>query len=298
VIRCSPTHADGLALLWRPTAQMSSLEGVQQRHLVSSELYKEDVLESDHQAAWGSFYDKETKSWGYACCRGMSRRQPCLLRAAPEAAAASAAPARRRRREDSSDSDSPRRRGEPAKARSVDWSSFPSELSPPSPGGRHGAALVERVVRFGVGAWQREVEEASAESQGPPAPELAAFRSADALRQAQEALAPLLLQLRAGTVEASVLSRLGEMVALAAEREYAAANQVYMELTVGNKKWQNVVAGAQGLHNKGASIKLIAQSKLNVFDTDPAAQKYIIALRRLIQFLQYKRPNEDVSKHM
>jgi len=88
------------------------------------------------------------------------------------------------------------------------------------------------------------------------------------------------------------------MLALAAEREYAAANKVYMELTMGNKRWQNVMAGAQGLHNKGASIKLIPQSKLNAFDSDPAAQKYIIALRRLIQFLQYKRPNEDVSKHM
>mmetsp|Transcript_87489 Transcript_87489/g.276457 ORF Transcript_87489/g.276457 Transcript_87489/m.276457 type:complete len:274 (-) Transcript_87489:51-872(-) len=273
---------------------MSGVEDAQ-RHLVSSDLYREDALEADHQAVWGSFYDREAKRWGYACCQGTSRHQPCQLQ---EASGEPAKPKRKKARDDSSDSDSPRRRKEPPKEKTIDWSSAPMELPSPSPNARDDAALIEQVVRFGVGAWQREVNSCSTEGQGPPAPELAAFSSADALRQAQEALGPLLLQLQAGRVEAGVLSRLGEMLALAAEREYAAANKVYMELTMGNKRWQNVMAGAQGLHNKGASIKLIPQSKLNAFDSDPAAQKYIIALRRLIQFLQYKRPNEDVSKHM
>lgn len=275
---------------------MSAHEGAQ-RHLVSSDLYKEDAPDGDHQAVWGSFYDKEAQSWGYACCRGTSRHQPCQLRS-EEGQADEKPSKKKKKRDDSSDSDSPRRRQEKPKEKTVDWSSAPAELPPPAPSGRDDAALLGQVVRFGIGAWQREVDGAAADGQGPAQPETAAFRSADALRQAQEALAPLLLQLEAGRVEASVLSRLAEMAALAAEREYAATGRVYLELTMGNKRWQNVVAGAQGLHNKGACIKLIAQSKLNAFDLDPVAQKYIIALRRLIQFLQYKRPNEDVSKHI
>lgn len=101
-----------------------------------------------------------------------------------------------------------------------------------------------------------------------------------------------------GDVDEGVLAHVSEMASFAEEREYTAANKVYMELTIGNKKWQNVLAGAQGKHNKGASIKIIPQSTLTAYDSDPAVQKYIQALRRIIQFLQLKRPNPDVSKHM
>lgn len=262
-----------------------------QRHLVSSDLVREDLLQGGHSAVWGSFYSREEQRWGYACCRGLERQVRCRAEAKAEAEAEGPGRRRRARRraEDSSDSE-PRR----AREQRVDWSDAPTELAP---AGRGAAALVEHAVRFAVGLWARELEGLQGGA-GPEAPELQPFRSEDALRQAREALGPLLLQLRGGAVDGEVLARLGEMVRLAAGREYAAANRVYMELTVGNKRWQNVVAGAQGLHNKGASIKLIPQSKLNAFDSDPAAQRYILALRRIVQFLQYKMPNADVSKHM
>lgn len=269
---------------------------VSQRHLVSSELFREDQLEANHEAVWGSFYDVNFECWGYACCRGTARSQPCTTaKAAGGPASEGAKQPRRARRGDSSESESPRRvQGSGGAA--VDWSAAPSELLPPgSAGEQQAAVLIEHIVRFAVGAWQRELNTTPGMD---GAPENKAFGSAEMLRQAQEALTPLLKHLRTGAVEGSVLARLREMLELAAAREYAAANKVYMELTVGNKRWQNVVAGAQGLHNKGASIRLIPQSKLNAFDCDPAAQKYILALRRIILFLQYTWPNEDVSKHM
>ena len=41
--------------------------------------YEEDLLESGHTAVWGSYFDEETKKWGYACCKITERYKPCPL---------------------------------------------------------------------------------------------------------------------------------------------------------------------------------------------------------------------------
>lgn len=278
---------------------MTAEKGASQRYLVSSDLVKEDLLEADHKAVWGSFYDRETRRWGYGCCRGTDKGQPCVVAAAAAAAEqieeqSAASQRKSSRRDDSSDSAENRRRTARVRerdAQAIDWSSAPSELLPP--GDDVGAAaLIEHVVRYTVGAWQRELGNVNANGRAPQNPQGVAAevsQNAELLKQTRDALTTLLQQLSRGKVESSVLAQLRDMLSYAVSREYAAANKVYLELTMGNKRWQNVVAGAQGLHNKGAKITLIPQSKLNAFDSDPAAQKYILGLRRLIQFLQDRK---------
>jgi pre-mRNA-processing factor SLU7 len=39
--------------------------------------YDEDVLEINHSAVWGSFYNIETKQWGYGCCKSVIRNSYC-----------------------------------------------------------------------------------------------------------------------------------------------------------------------------------------------------------------------------
>lgn len=41
--------------------------------------YAEDVHVLGHSSVWGSFFDKESKMWGYNCCQGTQRDSPCQL---------------------------------------------------------------------------------------------------------------------------------------------------------------------------------------------------------------------------
>ena len=43
--------------------------------------YEEDVHEGGHSQVWGSYFDIESKQWGYACCRLTDRRERCPLNA-------------------------------------------------------------------------------------------------------------------------------------------------------------------------------------------------------------------------
>ena len=39
--------------------------------------YPEDIHEKGHSEVWGSYFDMESKRWGYACCRCLERGEPC-----------------------------------------------------------------------------------------------------------------------------------------------------------------------------------------------------------------------------
>eukprot|EP00918_Siedleckia_nematoides_P103113 GHVU01225102.1.p1 GENE.GHVU01225102.1~~GHVU01225102.1.p1 ORF type:complete len:512 (+),score=134.16 GHVU01225102.1:104-1639(+) len=39
--------------------------------------YEEDVCEYGHSSVWGSWYDRETDRWGYACCKSGQRMREC-----------------------------------------------------------------------------------------------------------------------------------------------------------------------------------------------------------------------------
>ena len=39
--------------------------------------YEEDILEENHTAIWGSYYDRKSGQWGYACCWSVLRGSYC-----------------------------------------------------------------------------------------------------------------------------------------------------------------------------------------------------------------------------
>lgn len=41
--------------------------------------YPEDVHENGHLEIWGSFFDLQTKRWGYACCKSTERGSRCPM---------------------------------------------------------------------------------------------------------------------------------------------------------------------------------------------------------------------------
>lgn len=58
---------------------------------VCSLLYIENQLEAGHSAIWGSFYDRESNKWGYACCQLVKRGQLCPRRGAVDGGPAESA---------------------------------------------------------------------------------------------------------------------------------------------------------------------------------------------------------------
>merc|ERR1719215_592347 len=73
---------------------------------LATSMYREDFHPLGHQSVWGSWYDAESKTWGFSCCKIRQRKQRCPL--APEvpelaAAASTAEPRGKRRRKGNKD---------------------------------------------------------------------------------------------------------------------------------------------------------------------------------------------------
>jgi pre-mRNA-processing factor SLU7 len=51
--------------------------------------YEEDVLEGNHTAVWGSYFDRNNRQWGYACCWSVLRGSYCTGEAGKKALVAS-----------------------------------------------------------------------------------------------------------------------------------------------------------------------------------------------------------------
>ncbi|OII73989.1 uncharacterized protein cubi_02791 [Cryptosporidium ubiquitum] len=50
------------------------------KNWIKSELYEEDVLIGNHSSVWGSYYDLNTKKWGFKCCNSTKRSSVCSTR--------------------------------------------------------------------------------------------------------------------------------------------------------------------------------------------------------------------------
>lgn len=182
---------------------------------------------------------------------------------------------------------------------SMDWGNAPAAFLPATEF-EGPAAFVEHFVRWAIGEWSRNLqEEGSAGSHCfAGTPDAKSFASPESLQQAKAMLAPLLEQLHHGSVSKDVLDRLNKMVLQAECREYAAASQTYLALTMGKKLWNNGLATFTSQQQHGGSVKMKTYDPLTLYDSDPVAQKYMQGLRRIISFTQVVRPNADASKHM
>lgn len=47
------------------------------KNIMKSELYEEDVFIGNHSSVWGSYYDPDTKKWGFKCCKNTKRNSIC-----------------------------------------------------------------------------------------------------------------------------------------------------------------------------------------------------------------------------
>lgn len=239
-----------------------------------------------HSAVWGSFYDAEARRWGFACCRGTVRGEACPLRAAeavdhaePEAEA----------------EDGPE--NAVAVANRAEWNArrLLDRAPPLSLGTRDASACNEDYLKDFILYWFHAWTNA-ADGDGP---------DAKAVQQTREALTPLLQQLKQKAVPQDLLGRLASFAELATEREYSKANDVYVGITIGKALWHSHLdLGQQRAHWGGGSNLRTMQKQViekdnknaTLFDTDPAVQRYVHALKRLVTFMQRAQPSHDPSK--
>lgn len=108
----------------------------------------------------------------------------------------------------------------------------------------------------------------------------------------------LLRKARSTELSKDTLEKLEKISALAAEREYQAANEVYVELTVGHGKWHGdlSVKGMTGCAKAPRNGFMVKKDVAGFLDSE-AAKDYMFCLKRLVALAQLIRPNTDLSKH-
>eukprot|EP00933_Yihiella_yeosuensis_P071676 TRINITY_DN7990_c0_g2_i1.p1 TRINITY_DN7990_c0_g2~~TRINITY_DN7990_c0_g2_i1.p1 ORF type:complete len:424 (-),score=105.70 TRINITY_DN7990_c0_g2_i1:111-1292(-) len=299
---------------------------------ITSTLYDEDVLEAGHTSVWGSFFDSGSKRWGYSCCLSLRRHRRCVFAAKIENQNWL-----RMDRSSRSSSGSGSRSGveqnfgeyEPPPL-FVCWHKPPEIL-------RERSEFMEKehfiahFLRFLLGQWRQMISKDALNASEP------VFRSKEILRQTEDALAPLvqiyedsrlisiareeeqnekerlLRNFKAGSnavlkhggqaradqpQEMGMTERFEQMALCAFQRDYAAANQHYVKLTIGSKKWHQPYHGGEGKMNVGFKVHKVQASALQKFDSDETVNNYVRAFRRALLFCQYLRPNDDISKHI
>merc|ERR1719253_968958 len=92
---------------------------------------------------------------------------------------------------------------------------------------------------------------------------------------------------------------------LTMQKEYLKANDVYIGITIGKALWHSHLdLGEQRAHwGQGCNLRTMQKQivekdhkNATLFDTDPAVQRYVHALKRLVTFMQSVQPSADPSK--
>lgn len=193
-------------------------EPVVEHHFLPSTLYTENVFNKNHTSVWGSWFDKDSKRWGYSCCHETNRGCSCTIaekkaaekaavieekrRAAAEAAKAAVLAGRppepvnrdvgeaSASENDSSTDDEIRWR----RVNKIKWDDPPGQLKPRDEVPDATEFLVH-FVRYFIGAWERE--EATGYS-GFTDIQLQKFKANKALESVKTHVSPLLVRINKG----------------------------------------------------------------------------------------------------
>lgn len=71
--------ASGLILTKTHSEPVAKSKDNANHRVVIRSRYREDVFEHGHTAVFGSYYDRETGSWGYRCCKVLRKCSRCTV---------------------------------------------------------------------------------------------------------------------------------------------------------------------------------------------------------------------------
>jgi pre-mRNA-splicing factor 18 len=112
-------------------------------------------------------------------------------------------------------------------------------------------------------------------------------------KETQQYLRPLFARLKNRSLDPSLLAGLMMIVERCKERNYLAAYEIYMGVSIGNAAWPIGVTQV-GLHERSAreKIRLGASSAVAHIMNDEATRKFIQALKRVMTFCQRRYPTD------
>jgi pre-mRNA-splicing factor 18 len=120
-------------------------------------------------------------------------------------------------------------------------------------------------------------------------------RTLATFRQSRDYLKPLFHRLKHQTLQQSILDHLIEIVEFVKQREYVRANDVYLQMAIGNAPWPIGVTMV-GIHERSAREKISSNQIAHVLN-DETQRKFIQSVKRLMTFAQAKYP-ADPSRSM
>lgn len=226
------------------------------RHMEKSSLYEEDIFVKGHSAVWGSFYDRETGTWGYACCSGLVKSKVCPNGDAKLTAESDIGRASRKESA---------REQQPGSGESI------QELAAVEKDIRVGAELVRRFAAAALKEWQSQSGQGTAPSSG--------------------SLQRLVDKILAMELDKDVSGKIEHICRLSLSGDHLGAQKAYMDLTIGNGKW---LIG--GIPHVAADAKNPSQTQTNVRSRnikeqeslldDVALKKSLQDLKRLLSFVE------------
>ena len=120
------------------------------------------------------------------------------------------------------------------------------------------------------------------------------MQATNGFRQTERAFAVLYERLESGAVHPEIRSCLALIVEALQQRNYQRANEVYLQLSIGNQAWPIGVTSI-GIHDRTAREKLSyysnEKSQAHIMN-DEATRKYLHGLSRLIKAVQGLRPTD------
>lgn len=114
-----------------------------------------------------------------------------------------------------------------------------------------------------------------------------------ALHQAQTNMVPLFRRLEQNNLEDSILGPVTEIVRSCQNRQYVAANDAYLRLSIGKAAWPIGVTMV-GIHERSARERLNAHEKDTAhIMADEGTRKWLQSIKRCLSYAQTRWPADD-----
>jgi len=179
------------------------------------------------------------------------------------------------------------------------WGTAPTELESREKIGENAPGdYVSHYIKYVLGAWKRKIADGDKlHGEGMTHTSMVMFNSAAIMKETEEALRPLMVDLKLKRMEDTLLSKIDSVVGAAADRKYATCIQEYVGITIGRKTWHQALSQVMQQQNHGGAIsKIIKQSAFTEFDANPVINAYLVGLKRLIHVSQWLRPPTEPTQ--
>eukprot|EP00043_Microstomoeca_roanoka_P007538 m.72564 g.72564 ORF g.72564 m.72564 type:complete len:375 (-) comp13862_c0_seq8:1798-2922(-) len=145
--------------------------------------------------------------------------------------------------------------------------------------------VIRRFFKFLLDLWGQDLDERPIEIKQSPQGK----RASAIYVQTAENLKPLFKGLKRKDLSLDIVNYLREIALCVLKREYIAANDAYLRMSIGNAPWPIGVTNV-GIHNRTGREKIYSQNIAHVLN-DEMQRKYIQGLKRLMTFCQKRYPN-------